>query len=169
MTRRTSSCSRRPFMRPTFRGSPAAVASRAVDAAAVDARAFFLMGRGSRCGNTVWGEKARQTRQAPILSVPRQFDQVHTRRTEHGVCKLNEKRKEEEGRGRKGPSERKEVATRAIIRNRYLIFAYLVRFCSGSRFRVRSATLGDIGVAAASTDSPPHAYAPDWVVDGHSG
>ena len=88
-------------MRPTFRGSPAAVASRpAVDAAAVDARAFFLMGRGSRCGYTGWGGKARQTRQAPILSVPRQLDQVHTRRTEHGVCKLNEKRKEEEGRGR---------------------------------------------------------------------
>jgi hypothetical protein len=47
-------------MRPTFRGSLAAVASRAVDAAAVDARAFFLVERARRCGKTAVLERTKR-------------------------------------------------------------------------------------------------------------
>ncbi len=107
MIRRTSSCSRRPFIRPTFRGSLAAVASRAVDAAAVDARAFFLVEGGSRCGNTVWGCEGKHLF---LVSPANSIKSIHGGRN-MGFASWTQrgrKRKEEEGRG---PSERKEVAT----------------------------------------------------------
>jgi hypothetical protein len=64
-------------MRPTFRGSLAAVASRAVDAAAVDARAFFLVEGGSRCGITTVVERTKRGDHLFFVSPANSIKSIH--------------------------------------------------------------------------------------------
>jgi hypothetical protein len=64
-------------MRPTFRVSLAAVASRAVDAAAVDARAFFLVEGGSRCRKTAVEKRAKQGNHLFFVSPASSIKSMH--------------------------------------------------------------------------------------------